>query len=157
LQRGIGEDTAPAASGKFTALVVEPMETLDHIHGLPGLARSDQGRRETDGMKRDVVLTEKLDVMDVVRLPPLTPVTSGGILLRPFLGCCDVGDRSIEPNIENLLLEAGPRHWYAPGEVAGNAAVTQVRADPAARQRVDERRPATPRAKPGTESIDQQR
>src|SRR5262245_26109171 len=109
-------------------------------------------------MKGDIVLAQELDVTDAVGLPPpVPPITSCGILLRPFLCCCDVSDRRIKPNIEYLLFEAGARHGYPPGKVASNAAVSQICGDPAARQRLHERRPPAPRAEPGVELVDQQR
>src|SRR5262249_53997885 len=75
-------------------------------------------------------------------------------------GACAVARparRSRLPAPKYLLFEAGARHGYPPGKVAGNAAVSQICGDPAARQRLHERRPPAPRAEPGVELVDQQR
>ena len=62
------------------------METLDHVDGLPWLAGPDQGCRKADGMERHVVLAEKLDVFDVVGVPPPSaPIAIAPRRPRPIL------------------------------------------------------------------------
>src|SRR5205814_1803440 len=124
-----------AAGGKLAAVIVEPMEALDHIDCLPRLAGPEQCRGKAHGMERHIVLAQKLDVTDVVREPPVLPTPNVGALRSPFLGDRDIGDRRVEPDVEDLSLEAFARHRHAPIEVAGDAAVPQVRREPALRQR----------------------
>ena len=130
------------------------MEALDDVHGLPRLARADQRRREAHGVERDVVLAEELHVADIVALPPAR-ASRVRHQLRPFLRRRDVADRRIEPDVEHLAFEARPRHRHAPGEIARDAAVAQVRGEPASRERRHERRPAVARVEPCAEAFDQ--
>ena len=106
-------------------------------------------------VKRHVVLAQELDVADVIRLPPPVLPATRRVLFRPLLRRRDIGDRRVEPDIEHLVLEA--RHRHAPAEIAGDAAIAQIRREPALRQRRHERRPPRAGAEPGIEAIHQQR
>src|SRR5215831_1973554 len=111
------------------------MEAFEHVHGLPGLATAEQGGWKADRVKWHVVLAEELQVSHIRCLPPPAPPIS----LRwkgvgPLLGCGKVVNRRIEPDVEDFAFVSRPRHRHTPGEVARNAAIAQVRPQPAASQ-----------------------
>ena len=142
LQGLVGKDAPIAAGRELAALVIEPVESLDHVRALPGLVRADQRRREAHGVEWDVVLAEELDVADVIGLPPpCSPVAArrGG---GPFLGGGDVTDRRVEPDIEDLVGESLSRNRDAPGQIARDAAIAQIGCQPAFRGRYHEGGPA---------------
>src|SRR5207248_1114531 len=137
----IGEYSAPLARAEFAAVVIQPVKPLDHIHRFPWLAGPDQGRWKAHGVERYVILAEKLDVFDVLGVPPpLAPIPV--VCFGPFLRCRDVANGRVEPDIEHLPFKSGARHRYAPGEVARDAAISEFGGEPAFRQRDDKRRPA---------------
>ncbi len=84
-------------------------------------------------MEGDIVLAHEFDVADVmgalVGPPPAFPVLALGV--GPLAGGGDVFDGGVEPDVEDLVLEARPGlpaagHRHAPGQVAGDAAVDQA-------------------------------
>src|SRR5262249_10760283 len=60
----------------------------------------------------------------------------------------DVADRRVEPDVEDLVLEARFRDRHAPVEVAGDAAVAQAFLQPLVRNRADQWRPVATRVEP---------
>src|SRR5262249_34161689 len=89
--------------------------------------------------------------------PPVLPSPSRRIACRPGLGRGYVGDRRIEPDIEDLALKTTSRHRNTPREIARDATVAQFARQPAPSQRGDERRPPMSRLKPGPERFNQLR
>ena len=84
-------------------------------------------------MEGDVVLAHEFDIADVGRAlvgaPPALPVAIR-LGVGPFPGGGDVFDRRVEPDVEDLVLEARPRQavagdGHAPGQVAGDPTVDQ--------------------------------
>ena len=94
-------------------------------HG-PLLARGKLGCREHDRMERDVVLSDELEQVRSLGIePPLLPVVRE-------VGCNRyVADRSVEPDIEDLVLVARFRNGNAPLEITGYAPFLQAVAEPA--------------------------
>src|SRR5437899_3507177 len=104
------------------------MEALDDVDRLPGLAAAQQSRRKADSVKRHIVLAEKLQVLHVLRFPPpASPIAARRRAIRPFLRRGQVVDGRVEPNIKDFPFEPWSRHWYAPGQIAGNASIAQIR------------------------------
>src|SRR5262244_3797659 len=111
------------------------MEALDHVDRFPGLTAAEQRGRKAHRVKGHVVLAQKLQVLDVLRLPPpLSPVALAGLGVRPFLRCRNVSDWRVEPDIEYFAFEAGTWHRHPPGEIARNAAIAEVCGQPATGQ-----------------------
>ncbi len=91
-------------------------------------------------MEGDIILAHEFDIADVigtlVEAPPLLPVVGVAPVLlsqvrKIFLGRADIFDRCIEPDIEDLVLEAGT--WLAilgngntPLQIARDATVDQA-------------------------------
>ena len=133
-QRLIHEDAALLRGRELAAVPVQPVEGLELIDRLPGLARADDGRGEADGVEGDVVLAHELHIANVVGALVQTPPVAPGraVLLGPFLGRADVFDGGVEPDVEDLALHAGTRpavgadYGHAPGQVAGDAPVDQA-------------------------------
>ena len=106
-------------------------------------------------MKGNVILPYELNVVDILGIPP--PVTPIALrcLVGPFLGRCDIRDRRVEPDIEDFVLKTRAWHRDAPGEVTGNAAISQFGGKPALRQRTDESRPALAAVDPIVQGTDE--
>jgi hypothetical protein len=134
------------------------VESLDDVSGFPRFAGTDQGRGKADGMERNVILAEKLDVPNVIGFPPPSlPIPTRSFRVGPFLCRGDIADGGVEPDIEDLSLESRARHGDAPCEIARNAAVPEVAVQPASRQRCHERRPAGLGVQPFAQPLDQER
>src|SRR6516164_5224362 len=108
-------------------------------------------------MKWDVVLAEELDIARIFGVAPILSSPLCRIACRPGLGRGDVGDRRIEPDVEDLALKTASRHRNAPREIARDATVAQLARQPTPRQREDEWRPPISRLKPGPEPFNQLR
>ena len=92
-------------------------------------------------MERHVVLGEELHVAHVLAaLPPVAPIPPRR-RLAPLDRGGDVADGGVEPDVEDLVLEACLGHRHAPFQVAGDAPVAQAFVEPLQRDRADERRP----------------
>src|SRR5215470_16424357 len=131
------------------------MEAFDDVRGLPGLAAAEQGGRKADRVKRNVVLAKELQVLHVWCLPPpISPISLRWESIGPLLGRGQVVDRRVEPDVENLALETRARHWHSPGEVACDAAIAQIRGQPASSQRCDPDWPSIAVIKPVAQPFD---
>ena len=87
----------------------------------PRLARTNQSRREDHSMESDIVLAHELIQLDVVLvLPPLLPEVCVGRRDR------NIADRSIEPDIEDLVGELVDGDFGAPLEIASDASAEQA-------------------------------
>src|SRR5262245_30165401 len=133
------------------------MKALDDVDRLPRLAAAEQRRWKADRVKRHIVLAEKLQVRDVLwSPPPASPIAARGKAIRPFLRRGEVVDWSVEPDVEDFSFEPRTRHRDAPGEIARNAAITQVCGQPAACQRGHPGGPAFAMINPFAQSTDEQ-
>jgi hypothetical protein len=157
LQSLICKDAALVTGRELATLVIQPVKTLDDVNRLPRLAGPEKRSGKADRVEWHVVLAEKLDVVDVIRLPPPFAPVAGLFLLCPFLRRREISDRRIEPDIEYLMLEALSRHQDAPGEITGDATVAKFGAEAAFRKRAHERRPALAAVEPGLQTIDKLR
>jgi hypothetical protein len=83
----------------------------------PVLASANQSGGEDHRVECDIVLSHKLEALNVVSwlFPPLLP------LIDIVCGDGDIADRRIEPDIEYLVLELLERYGRAPLEVPGDA------------------------------------
>ena len=107
-----------------------------------------------DRVEGDVVLRHELRVAHVAGLePPRFPVARRGIEIGPLLRHAEVFDRRVEPDLEDLVLEAGPIDRHAPMKIASDAPVLQPFIQPLQADRHSHRRPVflalDPRAKLG--------
>ena len=147
------EHAAVVTRRELPAVVVQPVEALELVDEPPRLARPHQRGGEAEGVERDVVLRHELRVPDVVGAtvgaPPRLPVAFAlGGRLGPLPGRGDVADRSVEPDVEDLVLETGAVHGDTPVEVAGDAAVLEALVEPL---EPDRRRKGRPLADLGLE------
>ena len=134
-QRLIHEHAAPARGGELAAVIMQVIERLEVVDQLPRLARSQNGRRERQGMERHVVFAHELVIGHVrstfVGAPPALPCRIiQTVRIGPFGGAGDVFDGGIEPDVEHLALHPRPRliaahHRDAPMQIAGDAAILQ--------------------------------
>ena len=152
---GVGEDAVAGAGRELAAFEGQPVEPLDGVHELERQARSQQRRREAHGVEGHVVLGEELHVGHVLAaLPPVAPIAPRR-RLAPLDRGGDVADGGVEPDIEDLVLEACLGHRHAPFQVAGDATVAQAFVEPFQRDRADERWPVAsgrePVAQPAVE------
>ena len=81
---------------------------------------------EDHRVEGDVVLADELEELHVLRAPS-TSSSSRGRVLR---GDGDVADGRVEPDVEDLVLEALLGHGDAPLQVAGDCALLEAVADP---------------------------
>ena len=82
----------------------------------PWLFGADEGRREDNSVESNVVLAHELVQLDILLvLPPLFPLV--GVSSRDR----KVADGSIEPDIEDLMLEFFDGNGRAPLQIASDA------------------------------------
>ena len=76
-------------------------------------------------MEWDVILSDELEEFSVLRIPPpILPVLCG-------IGCNgDISDRSIEPNVEHLLVITFLWYRNSPLQVTGYAPFLKAVTDP---------------------------
>ncbi len=110
------EDTSAIAFGELAAFVVEVLGGGDVMEEGPALFGGDETGGEDDGVEGDVVFAHELEQLHVLIDPPLLVV-----LLQQVCSDRDVSDRSIEPHVEDLLLELLDRHRHTPFQVTGYA------------------------------------
>src|SRR6266702_2013676 len=107
-------------------------------------------------MKRHIVLSKKLQILNVVRLPPpLLPISTFRIAVGPFLRRRYVFDRGVKPDVKYLAFEAFLRHRDPPSEIARDAAVVNALVEPFARDRCHQERPTLARSEPRLQIADQ--
>ena len=83
-------------------------------------------------MENDVVLSDEVYKLGVLRLPPLFPR-----LWKKFLCIGNIADRSIEPHVENLSFRALYRHRNTPVEVTAHRTWLKSAVDPALALTID--------------------
>src|SRR5208282_1727717 len=93
---------------ELAAVPGHPVQRLQTIDELPRFAAAQQSHGKAHRVEGDVVLAHELDIGDIVSAlgqpPPSPPRTASRI--RPLRGRSDVFDRRVEPDIEDLVLEA---------------------------------------------------
>jgi uncharacterized small protein (DUF1192 family) len=95
----IGQDLSLLSVEELTERIALMTSEIERLAG------PDQGCGKADGVKRHVILAEELDVSDVVGLqPPAAPIATGWIGFGPLLGCRDVADRRIKPDVKHLVV-----------------------------------------------------
>ena len=148
LKRGVHENAPLAGGGEFSAVIIQPVEALEPVDQLPGLARGHDRHREANGMERHIVLAHEFPIGDGlgrIAVPPVFPGIALFVLVGPFLGGSDIFDGRVEPDVEHLALELAiadvVRHRHAPFDVSGDAAILQPLVQPFVRNRRDKLRP----------------
>ena len=83
-------------------------------------------------MEDDVVLSDEMNELGVLALPPLFPC-----LRKKFLGVGYISDRSVEPHIKHLALGSFHRDWHSPIEVTAHRTWLETAVDPALALTID--------------------
>lgn len=112
------EDASAIPFGELATFVVEVFGGGDVMDEVPFLLGGDEAGGEYDGMERYIIFTHELIKLDIIVLikPP-----SFVVLLEQVGSNRNIADRSIEPNVENLILEFFNRHAHTPLQVTSDA------------------------------------
>ena len=87
---------------------------------------SHEDRWPYDRMEWDVVLTQEVIVLDLRILPESFPIIRLADDLAVFLGCAQISDDRIEPNVDHLVLPSFHRNGYPPIHVPRYRTVVQT-------------------------------
>ena len=88
-------------------------------------AISLQHRREYDTVEHDIILTDKVYQLGILRLPPCLPT-----LRKKFLSVGNVTDRCIEPHIKHFALSSFHRNRNTPIQVTAHCARLKMSIQP---------------------------
>lgn len=111
--RLISEYTNASTLAELAVLVVEILNTREISNKRVVVSGTDQTTWKDDAVKRNVIFGHELIVVDGLgRLEPFLPI---GRIIRCY---GEVTDRSVEPHVEDFVLEAVSWHWSSPFEIA---------------------------------------
>ena len=77
-------------------------------------------------MEHDVVLSDEMNKLGILVLPPFLPA-----LRKKFLGVGNITDRGVEPHIKHLALRSFDRNRNTPVEVTAHGTRLKAAVDPA--------------------------
>ena len=103
------------------------------------------------GVERDVVLPDEVDVAGVVVVPPALPGVGVTVAGRPFLGGRQVPDHRVVPDVNALsLAQVVDGKLYSPVEIPGDRPVLEPLVGPAGGRVEHMGAPASPCLEPGS-------
>ncbi len=117
-------DRPVAAGGELPPLQGEEL-VGGNIVGQVQSPISQENRRPDEGVKRDVILADKI-VCPGISGPELAPQLAVSIDPGPFLARREISDHRLKPDVNAFVLESVHRHGDAPFEVTGDRPVPKA-------------------------------
>src|SRR3989344_1120385 len=114
-------------------LVIQKLEA-DHVVRQRESANSHQYRRPNDGVKRNVVLSKKMNNFRIFVFPIFFPQIRLANFFCQFGSRAHITQNGIKPDVEHLVLVSIERHAHTPLQVTSYAPLLQSLLQPAKRQ-----------------------
>ena len=128
----VGPDSPAARSRYLVAFEIQELVGRDVIRKDVAVAIGLEHRREHYAVEDDIVLTDEVDELRILALPPLLPVVR-----EQLLSVADIADGGVKPDIENLAFGALDGNRHTPVKVTGDRTGLQAAVEPALNLAID--------------------